>query len=138
MMNLTVKRIRVLSLAKLQAVLMAAIGLIVGVIYGVIIMVFGAALLSQTEAGGAAAVGSVVGGLVVMVIAPIFYGVLGFVFGAISALVFNVAAGFMGGLELQVEGAAAELFATPPPLPPQQWSTDAYQATPDARIDEPR
>src|SRR5919199_5321032 len=100
MTNLTIRRVGVLSLAKIQAVLMAAIGLIFGVIYGLFIMVFGAAILSQTNGGGAAAVGSVVGGLAAMVILPVFYGILGFVFGAIGALVFNVAAGVIGGLQL--------------------------------------
>src|SRR2546423_1692368 len=111
MTNLTIKRVGVLSLAKIFGLIFLVIGLIVGVIYGLFIMLFGAAMMSRMggDAGGAAAgTGVVVGGLAAMVIMPLFYSVLGFVMGAIYALVFNAASGFLGGLELQVEGAGAE------------------------------
>jgi hypothetical protein len=140
MTNLTIKRVGVLSLAKIFCVIFLVIGLIVGVIYGLFIMIFGAAIMSQMggDASGAAAVGGVIGGLAAMVIMPLFYGVLGFVIGAIYALVFNAASGFLGGLELQVEGAGVETFNTPPPLPPQQWSTaDAYQPAREPNTNQP-
>ncbi|MFL6207512.1 MAG: hypothetical protein ACJ74W_01605 [Pyrinomonadaceae bacterium] len=123
MTNLTIKRVGVLSLAKIFGLIFLVIGLIVGVIYGLFIMLFGAAMMSRMggDAGGAAAGGVVVGGLAAMVIMPLFYSVLGFVMGAIYALVFNAASGFLGGLELQVEGAGVETFNTPPP-PPQQYN----------------
>lgn len=54
-----------------------------------------------------------------IVIVPVFYGVLMFVFGALYALIYNVAAGFVGGVEMEFEQAAAEYAAPPPP----QWST---------------
>ena len=138
MTNLTIKRVGVLSLAKIFAIVFLVLGLIIGVIYGLFFMLLGGALFSQ--AGGNAAAMGVVGGLAAMVMIPLFYGGLGFVMGAIYAAVFNAASGFLGGLELQVEGAAAEPFATPPPLPPQQWQTDAYQPTPErtTTTNEPR
>ena len=139
MTNLTIKRVGVLSLAKIFAIVMLVLGLIIGVIYGLFFMLLGGALFSQAGGRDAAALG-VVGGLAAMVMIPLFYGGLGFVMGAIYAAVFNAASGVLGGLELQVEGAAVEPFATPPPLPPQQWPTDAYQPTPEptTTTNEPR
>lgn len=37
---------------------------------------------------------------------PIVYGIMGLVFGAIGAFVYNVVAGFTGGLEVEVEEVA--------------------------------
>lgn len=34
---------------------------------------------------------------------PIFYGVLGFVFGLLTALLYNLVARFVGGIEVEVE-----------------------------------
>lgn len=34
---------------------------------------------------------------------PIMYGVIGFVAGAIGAAVYNLVAGFVGGIEIEVE-----------------------------------
>ena len=38
-----------------------------------------------------------------IVILPIFYGVLGFVGGAVTALAYNLIAGWTGGLEIDVQ-----------------------------------
>ncbi|CAN5280174.1 MAG: hypothetical protein M3407_03075 [Acidobacteriota bacterium] len=128
--KVTVKRVGVLSLAKIQGLLMAVIGLIFGVFYGLFIMIFGAALMSASagrDGGGAAMAGGIVGGLMAMILIPIFYGVLGFVFGAISALIYNAAAGVIGGLEMEIENKS-DGYATPPP-PPNQWAAgDQYQS----------
>ena len=55
------------------------------------------------QAGLAVGGGGVVIGIVVMIGLPIFYAIIGFVFGAISALVYNVFSGFLGGIEIEVE-----------------------------------
>jgi hypothetical protein len=34
---------------------------------------------------------------------PIIYGVMGFVFGIITAAIYNVIAGWIGGIEVEVE-----------------------------------
>ncbi len=75
-------------------------------------------MFSQGGRGsGPGAGSSVVIGLVMMVAVPIFYGVIGFIFGALGAFIYNVAAGFIGGMELDLEPAATEYAAPPPP----QW-----------------
>jgi hypothetical protein len=53
---------------------------------------------------GAAAGGvGVVWGIVGLIFFPIFYGIVSFVAGAIGALLYNLCAGFIGGVEIEVE-----------------------------------
>ena len=59
----------------------------------------------------------------VSVLAPVFYGVIGFIFGALGALIYNIAAGFVGGVEFELEGTDVSYGAPPPP----QWGANAYQ-----------
>ena len=122
MAEMTVRRVGVLSLAKMQALLMFVIGLIIGVIYGLIFMIFGAAIMAmapRAQEGTAGGISTVVMGLVIMIAFPIFYGILGFVFGAIGGLIYNIAAGVVGGIKLDLEATTPQ-YAPPPP--PQQWA----------------
>ncbi len=120
MAKMVIKRFGVFSAAKIYGTVMAALGLVIGIPLGLIMMVVGAAVMSMGRdgaAGGGVGIGM---GLFYMIGLPIFYGVIGFIFGAIGALVYNVAAGFLGGLELELENADAG-YATPPQ--PQDWSS---------------
>ena len=125
MAEMTIRRFSVFSVAKMQGLLMFVIGLLIGVIYGLFFMIFGAAmsaLLPQNENQAMGGIGSVVGGLVIMIVSPVLYGILGFVGGAIGALVYNLAAGIVGGIRFDLEGVAPG-YAPPPP--PQQWRAPA-------------
>ena len=51
-------------------------------------------------AGWAVAIG---GALVLGLFMPVLYGVFGFIFGAISAALYNVIARWIGGIEVEVE-----------------------------------
>lgn len=125
MAKMQVKRVGVFSYAKITAVTCAAFGLIFGIIYGLIFMVFGAALMAGAGRDGAGAgAGGIVVGLLMMIGIPIFYGVIGFIFGIIGALIYNIAAGFVGGIELELEPVGTD-YATPPQ--PQQWNANQYQ-----------
>jgi hypothetical protein len=122
MAEMTVRRVGVLSLAKMQALLMFVIGLIIGVIYGLIFMIFGAAIMAMGGRGQEAAMGgvsTVVMGIVMMIAVPIFYGIIGFIGGAIGGFVYNLAAGVVGGIKLELEATTPQ-YAPPPP--PQQWA----------------
>lgn len=121
MAEMMVRRIGVFSLAKIQALLMFVMGIIIGVIYGLIFMIFGAAMSSMSRGNDRMMGGlsSVVVGLMMMIGIPIFYGVLGFIVGLISGLVYNFAAGVVGGVKLELESTAVP-YAPPPP--PQQWA----------------
>ena len=58
--------------------------LVIGLIYGLILMTVGAALMSQNEGARRDSSASSAGAVIVIV--PIFYGIIGFVFGALYAL----------------------------------------------------
>lgn len=56
--------------------------------------------MSDGELG---ALGGLFFGVGAVIFLPLFYGVLGFVAGLISAFAYNVIAGAFGGLELEIE-----------------------------------
>jgi hypothetical protein len=105
-------------------VTMAAFGLIFGILYGLIFMVVGGAMMAGAGRNSAGAgAGSIVVGLLIMVGVPLFYAVIGFLAGAFGALIYNVAAGFVGGIEIELENVAND-YATPPA---PQWGTQQQQ-----------
>jgi hypothetical protein len=120
-----IKRVGVLSLAKIMGIIMAGLGLIIGIFYGLFIMIFASAMSGIGGRGSASAAGmGIVGGLVAMVMIPIFYGILGFIIGLLYGLIYNVASGVVGGIELDLEETHAG-FAAPPP-PTQPWTQPPY------------
>ena len=42
-------------------------------------------------------------GVGAIIVLPIIYGIMGLIGGIITALIFNVVSGFIGGLEIEVE-----------------------------------
>jgi hypothetical protein len=124
MAKVQVKRVGVFSLAKIYSVTMAAFGVIIGVIYGLIFMVVGGAMMAGGgRNSGTAGASSLVVGLIMMVAIPIFYGVIGFIAGLIGGAIYNVASGFVGGIELELENMDGGY--TEPPSP--QWGAQQYQ-----------
>ena len=115
MAKVQIKRMGVLSCAKIYSITLAAMGLIVGVIYGLIFMVVGGAMMAGGgRDSGMAGGSSIVIGLVMMIAIPIFYGIIGFIAGIIGALVYNIAAGVVGGLELELENMDTGTSYAPP------------------------
>jgi len=121
MAKMIVKRMGVLSMAKIYGVMMAGIGLVIGIPLGLIMMIVGAASMTQSSGMGGVGIGI---GLAYIIFIPIFYGVFGFLLGGLSAFIYNVASGFIGGLELELENA--EIAYTAPP-PPQWGAGTGYQ-----------
>jgi Flp pilus assembly protein TadB len=91
-----VRKIGVLSLGKITGVIYAVMGLIFGVIITLTSLTVGSMMYSQ-GAGG------MLFGAWAIIALPIFYGVLGFIGGVITALIFNAVTGAIGGLELEIE-----------------------------------
>jgi hypothetical protein len=91
-----IKRIGVLKLAIFQGAMMAAFGLLMALIF----MAFGAMIGSMNH--NAAAFGAI-GGIAALIFLPILYGVFGFIAGAIGAALYNLIAGIVGGIEMDVE-----------------------------------
>ena len=104
MSKLRINKLGVLSVAKVQGAVMFVIGLIIGVIYGLAVIAI--SLLGAGIGGkGSLAVGGggIVMGIVMMILFPVMYGAIGFVGGAISALLYNVFARMVGGIEMEIE-----------------------------------
>lgn len=122
------KRIGVLSLARVLGGLYAAIGLIVGVIFSLASML-GAlgGLAASTGANTDEAAGALIAlipllfGVGAIVFFPLFYGLMGFAGGALAALLFNLLAGVFGGIEMTFVNRpgdpAAPATAAPLPIP---------------------
>ena len=89
------KRLGVFFSAKLQAIQMASVGLIAGILYafgGFFYELFTGTLNSGT----ALAFGALLG-------MPATFAAFGFVAGAIGALLYNLVAGWFGGIEMEFE-----------------------------------
>jgi hypothetical protein len=92
-----VRRVGPLSFAKITGVLYALMGLLFGAIFSLVSLAGFAAASGQEGAAG------MLFGVGAIVILPIFYGVLGFLFSLIGAALYNLIAGWVGGVELDLQ-----------------------------------
>src|SRR5215831_7369852 len=99
----TLKRIGPGSAFKVGLVTYAILGLVIGACFAFISMIAGSlGGLAGSEAGaGARALGMGMG-LGAIIIMPIAYGILGAIGAAIGAFIYNLAAGWIGGLEVDI------------------------------------
>jgi hypothetical protein len=94
---MVIKRIAVLKLAIFQGCMMAVLGVILALCF----LLFGSMFASL--AGNSQAAGMMAGGIFMLILLPIMYGVFGFIAGLIGAAIYNLIAGMVGGIELEVE-----------------------------------
>lgn len=92
-----IRRIGPMSIARLSGMLYAVMGLVFGGIISLIALAGGFASGSD----GATQFGGLFGVAAVLVL-PICYGLLGFVATLIAAWLYNVAAGVVGGIEVDI------------------------------------
>ncbi|MBF0521614.1 MAG: hypothetical protein HQL24_01005 [Candidatus Omnitrophica bacterium] len=90
---LKIKRVLPLSLAKITGVIAMSFGLIIGVIMTFMTIV----------AGGGNDPMQKFMGYIAFIIAPLGYGMIGFLMGLIQSWLFNLAAKRLGGLEIETE-----------------------------------
>jgi hypothetical protein len=101
-----VRRIDLWSTAKVGGALGALAGLVEAVLLLAALLLWGgliAATLPQSDIAGLASPGAIVAGVLLLVFAPLAGAVIGFVTGAIVALLANLGQGFAGGLVLELE-----------------------------------
>ncbi len=99
---MVITKVGVLSLGKLLGIMYAAIGVLFGGLYALFAVVGGGAMLAMGGDEGAMGGGMMMGmGVAAIIVLPIIYGVLGFIGGLITALFFNIAAKYAGGLEVE-------------------------------------
>ena len=97
-----IRRIGPLSCAKIAAVLYAVIGLFFGAILSLISLAggFASAFADDSSRGFFPFAGV---GVLAIAIFPILYGAMGFLLALIGAWLYNVAAGVMGGIKIDLE-----------------------------------
>ncbi len=95
---MTITRVGPLSAAKVAGLLYVVIGLIAGALVSLFSMA-GAAIGAGSGNGDGAMFGALLG-VGAIILLPIFYGFFGFVGTLIMAALFNVAAGMVGGIEV--------------------------------------
>ena len=93
-----VKSVGVISVAKIYAAISAAMGLLIGIMFALASMV-GAGLAESSEMG---MLGPMLGVGAVIAL-PILYGCFGFIGGVIGAGLYNIFAGMVGGVRLDLE-----------------------------------
>lgn len=91
------KKIDPLSAAILLAGLNGLVGLLVGLMFTVL------ALVGSVSGQGEAGVGGLIIGFAGAVFMPLFYGVAGFIGGALFAFMYNIVAGMFGGVIVYLE-----------------------------------
>jgi hypothetical protein len=96
-----IRRIGVWSLARIYGVITATIGLIIGLFVGLFSLAgAGAGLASDADTPAWL---MPIFGLGAIVFLPLFYGAMGVISGAIGAAIYNVFAGIVGGISVDVE-----------------------------------
>jgi hypothetical protein len=99
-------------------------------IVGVFVVPFGLLALLVAPTQGAGAAGAGISILLFGLIAIFAYGLLGWVFTAVAAAIYNLAARWVGGIEVEIE-----TVAPPPPLP--VWGTTAQDPPPTTTVPPP-
>ena len=109
------KSVGVLSVAKIMGLVYGCMGILLMPFFLIIGLV--GSLAGQKDQPFAGAFPGAIG-IVFAILAPFFYGIMGFVTGAIGAFLYNLLAKWVGGLELELEVQTAGLVAPYPIVPP--------------------
>lgn len=96
--EVVVKRVGVLSVGRIYAAISAAVGLLLGI--GVALSAMVGIGLNGQEGGAFLGAAFGVGAIV---FAPILYGAIGFIGGMFGALLYNVFAGMVGGVSVELQ-----------------------------------
>lgn len=94
-----IKRINVLSLAKIYGLSMAIVGFIFGIIVGFIMFFIGSFYGTDSNLSSFAGASLGIAGFLFM---PLAFGLIGFIFSAIAALIYNMLASWVGGICIEV------------------------------------
>jgi hypothetical protein len=98
---MVLKSVGVMSLGKIAGTLYGLMGVLIGgilALFSTLGLALGQGSSSQAPAWFAAIFG--VGAIVFV---PIVYGIMGFIGGLITALLYNLLAGFVGGIEMELQ-----------------------------------
>lgn len=106
-----VKSVGVMSVAKIMGLIYGCMGLIFAPFFLLMGLIGSLAGAEKSPFAG-------IFGMVFAILMPVLYGVLGFVAGAIGALLYNLFAKWVGGFEVEVELRPTTPAAPYPIVPP--------------------
>ncbi len=92
---MVIKRVEPVSAAKIAAVIYALMGLLLALVFWAIGSMAGGMMSSPLPLGGA--------GIAAVIILPIVYACVGFIATLIGAMIYNLAAGWVGGVEFHTD-----------------------------------
>lgn len=95
---MVIKRVGPMSCAKISGALYAILGIIIGGVFSMIALAGGLASDTAHAAGISAGIG-----VAAIVVFPILYGCLGFFGTLVIAWLYNIGAGLVGGIEIDVQ-----------------------------------
>jgi len=98
-----IRRVSVFSVAKVMGLMYVALGLVIG---GLVTCFSVLGIAAVSSLAGQTSDGDFVGllfGVGSIIVAPIMYGIIGFIFGAIMAFLYNLIAAWFGGIEIELE-----------------------------------
>lgn len=100
---MVIRRVGVWSIGKIAAALYTVIGLLAGLLFACISLIStGFAQAAQSGEDFPTWLGPLFG-VGAIVIFPILYGVMGLIVGTLTAAVYNLAAGAIGGIEIEIQ-----------------------------------
>jgi ABC-type Co2+ transport system permease subunit len=104
-MKRRIKRITPLQAGKMLGILYGCMGLIFLPIFALAGVAGAFAQTAQQNQAGAHPPAAILGGMMLGfgIMLPVFYAVFGFIFGIISAAIYNLIARWIGGIEVEVE-----------------------------------
>jgi hypothetical protein len=103
-----IQSVGVFSVAKIMGLIQAMLGLILAPVFILTFVIGAAAGNRSAPIGGAVAI--VIGAFM-----PVFYGFVGFVFGAVGAALYNLFAKWVGGIEVNVAAFSPVPYPLQPP-----------------------
>ena len=98
---MVIRRVRVWSVAKISFALYASLGFLIGLLFAAISLVGAGIAATAREGEGLPAGLGALFGVGAIIIAPIFYGCIGLIGGAIGGALYNLFAGMVGGIEIE-------------------------------------
>jgi hypothetical protein len=99
---MVINRVGVLSVGKVMGVLYGGLGLVAGIGLALFSLLGGGAMMASGQDGSGAGGGMMMGmGLGMAIVLPLFYGAVGFIGGLLTGFFYNLAAGFVGGIEIE-------------------------------------
>jgi hypothetical protein len=105
-----IRRFNVVKTSTVVALMYMVISAIFVIPFFVLFAIIGVSFVPGAAARGSLAIGGLVGAVVVVLL----YGVLAWVFTAIACAIYNLVAGWVGGIEVEVD-------RPDPPAPPPAW-----------------